>query len=155
MTDKTKWIEKLLFLKHDEIVDDSKIDEIKKYKKDGLKKGYKITPRKEWILDLIIMAYNGDFENAKKLMKSGTKKGWKMTKKEATEIIKNCGVDMRYSFVKPLMDIGGKIIYNKSNYEFAEFITDKKNMKKHKKMYEKNFDDIFKGSKLVLEYSQK
>ncbi len=37
----------------------------------------------------------------------GAANNLKLTKRDATKIIASCGLDIRYSFVKPLVDIGG------------------------------------------------
>lgn len=54
------------------------------------------------------LAREGKFEQAQKLINSGIKK-FGLTKNEASDILITCGDDVRYWFIKPLMDIGGEI----------------------------------------------
>jgi hypothetical protein len=47
------------------------------------------------------------FTKAQELIDIGLANNLELTKRNATKIIACCGLDLSYSFVKPLVDIGG------------------------------------------------
>lgn len=102
--------------------------------------------KRDWLYQIEDLAYDGRFTEAKKLIATGTKKGWKITKKEATQILKKCGIDVKYSFVKPLVDIGGKFSSVSINYAKAVL----KNKKSELYKIWKRMPDNLKGFELVL-----
>ena len=79
----------------------------------------KNTSKKDkWIRKICRFAYEGDFIEAQQLINSGLSDGLRLTKEDATEIINSCGLVIRYSFIKPLADIGG--IINPLQLKFAK-----------------------------------
>ena len=120
-----------------------------------------LSNKKTWINKICKMAYEGEFEKAQNVIDSGKNNGFILTKKDASEIITCCGIDITYSFIKPLVKLGGKIprYVIKSANEFLSMWTTKKeeniwNNKNNDKM--KNFlDDRIKGCKFVIKISKK
>ena len=65
--------------------------------------------KKVWLDKINELAYEGRFEDAAQLITDGVnKKKYKLSKKDASEILQSCGIDVRYWFIKPLLDMGGE-----------------------------------------------
>jgi len=69
--------------------------------------------KKIWLDRINQLAYEGRFEEAHKLIDDGLKKNFKLTNTDASEILESVSVDVRYWFVKLLIDLGG---------EFPDFV---------------------------------
>ena len=53
--------------------------------------------KKTWLDRIRKYAWDGEMDKAKKLINRGKKvKGYKITEKNATKIIQDCGLDIRY-----------------------------------------------------------
>jgi hypothetical protein len=106
--------------------------------------------KKKWLDEINELAYEGQFEKAKELIESGKKENFILTKKDATEILASVGVDVRYWFIKPLVDIGGK--FQDSVIEFAKQVL--KSTESEGYRIWKTIPDAIEGFKLVLEVSK-
>jgi len=86
--------------------------------------------RKKILNEIYKLTWNGSFLDATKLIK----KILPLTSKEATEILKNVGIDCKYSFIKPLIiTYGGKI--PKNTIKWAKMVLDDKDaIKQWKKL---------------------
>lgn len=98
------------------------------------------------LLDTICyLTYQGNFRGALKLIKE-YEKLYKITSTDASRILSNTGLDIKYSFVKELVNRGGKFPSHVNKFAdemFAEFIKKKAS------------NDIIKGWKLVLSKRKK
>jgi hypothetical protein len=74
--------------------------------------------KKTWLEKIYELAYEGYFAEGKKLIKLGIKKGYTISAKNATNIISSCGPIVKYSFVKPLIVLGGKFEKNNGHRDF-------------------------------------
>jgi hypothetical protein len=110
-----------------------------------------LSNKEKWMEKICHLAYDGKFVQAQKIIDLGLTNNFRLTKKDATGIIACCGADIRYSFVKPLVDIGGK---------FPNHIID--SAKEFIKVFKSSFDDartiafyndMIKGYTLALKSS--
>jgi hypothetical protein len=118
-----------------------------------------LTDKDAWIQKICKMAYEGHFDKAQKIIGLGEENELILTKKNATEIIECCGMDLPYSFIKSLVDIGGKIPKNfiDESERYLSMWTKKENAwnnKENERM--KNFlDDRIKGYKFIIKKFKK
>lgn len=110
-----------------------------------------LVSKKVWLNKINKLAYEGRFEKAEKIINFGVSKKFKLTKKDASNILSSCGIDVRYWFAKPLVDIGGE--FPTFVIKYAEsVIEDRKS-----NLYDiwNRIPDAIKGFELVIESSKK
>ena len=81
----------------------------------------KYNTKLKWLAQILEYAYEGCFAQATNLIRRGKydkKLNYKLTKNDATEILINCSIDLRYAFIKPLILLDGKV--PKTTIQFAK-----------------------------------
>jgi hypothetical protein len=106
----------------------------------------KYDTKRKWINDIIDHAYNGSFDKALKIIKLGKILNYKLTSKNATAILESCSIDLRYIFIKPLIDIGG--VVQEQFIIHAKLVLKNKNNELYK-IYSK-IPGIIDGYKLIV-----
>lgn len=95
-----------------------------------------------WLDEINELISKGSFEEANELINEGIhNKKFKLTKEDASEILNSCGTDIRYWFIKPLVDIGGKFPITLIEYT--------RRIIKDKDSWVYKTPDVIKGFKLV------
>lgn len=107
-----------------------------------------LTNKNDWLNRINQLTRDGMFEKATEVIDKGLNNQiFKLTTEDATKILDSCGIDVRYWFVKPLVNLGGEFPIYTIDYAFR--VLDQKNLD----LYEKwaGVPDAIKGFKLVIE----
>lgn len=90
----------------------------------------KYNTKKKWLEQIIDYAWKGLFTKATNLINRGKydrNLNYELTKNDATRILSSCSIDLRYSFIKPLILLGGKV--PKETLKMVKEILNNKRMK--------------------------
>lgn len=111
-----------------------------------------LSNKDKWLNKINRLVYDGRFEAAHKLINTGQKEmNYQLTTDNASEILANCGIDIRYWFVKPLVDLGGKFS-DPHTIEYARNVLEDKNSTLYKTW--DTIPDAIRGFELVVKMTE-